>query len=68
MYSSEYEREKYVNDYIISNCVYDDEAAYNNNTKEMSVPPTEFLLTVKPYVKDMPGHFSFCATSSALNV
>jgi hypothetical protein len=33
MYSSEYEREKYVNDYIISNCVYDDEAAYNNNTK-----------------------------------
>lgn len=33
MYSSEYEREKYVNDYIISNCVYDDEAAYNNKTQ-----------------------------------
>lgn len=29
-YSSEYEREKYVNDYIISNCSYDDEAAKNN--------------------------------------
>lgn len=32
MYSSEYEREKYVNDYIVENCVYDDAAAENDNT------------------------------------
>lgn len=29
-YSSEFEREKYINDYIISNCTYDEEAAKNN--------------------------------------
>lgn len=27
MYSSEYERERYINDYIVSNCIYDEQAA-----------------------------------------
>lgn len=31
MYYSEYDREKYVNDYIVENCEYDTKAAQNNN-------------------------------------
>ena len=68
MYSSEYERESMSTIILFQIAHMMTRLPTTITQKEMSVPPTEFLLTVKPYVKDMPGHFSFCATSSALNV